>query len=48
MEIKKVMHKHPCIIDPEATLFDAAKKMQEFGCGVLPVGSEKKSNRHDY
>src|SRR5262245_10813435 len=42
MEIKKIMHKHPCFISPTATLSQAAKKMQEYDCGILPVGDEKK------
>lgn len=42
MEIKKVMHKHPYIIAPNSTLAQAAQYMQEFECGILPVGDEKK------
>lgn len=43
MEVRKVMCEHPCIIDPESTVHEAAEKMREFDCGVLPVGSEEKA-----
>jgi CBS domain-containing protein len=33
------MTKKPHLIDEDATLLDAAKKMQGLGCGILPVGT---------
>lgn len=36
--VKEVMTPHPILIDPEATLQEAAIKMQRANCGVLPVG----------
>lgn len=42
MEVRKIMHGHPCIVPPDCTIRQAAQKMEEFGCGVLPVGDEKK------
>ncbi|MDB2414166.1 CBS domain-containing protein [Rickettsiales bacterium] len=41
-KVKDVMTENPSLIKPETSLKDAAKKMQEVGCGVLPVGSKSK------
>ncbi len=38
MQISQVMTTKPHIIDTNATLFEAAEKMQSFDCGILPVG----------
>jgi CBS domain-containing protein len=39
--VKEVMTSHPVLIEPDATLKEAAQTMQDLGCGVLPVGSER-------
>ncbi|QQG37450.1 MAG: CBS domain-containing protein [Micavibrio aeruginosavorus] len=36
------MVKNPALIGPEATLKDAAAKMESVDCGVLPVGTKGK------
>ena len=40
--VKTLMTTHPHLIDPESTLREAAKKMQEFDCGSLVVGRDEK------
>ena len=41
-KIKDVMTPHPTLISPDATLEEAAEKMQTVDCGILPVGKENK------
>ena len=41
-QVKDLMKKNPVLINPNSTLQDAAKKMRDIECGVLPVGSEDK------
>lgn len=41
-KVKEIMKTDVELISPEATLADAARKMKELECGVLPVGSENK------
>jgi CBS domain-containing protein len=41
-KVKELMTPSPVIISPSATLQQAAKKMGEVGCGVLPVGTKDK------
>ena len=36
--VKDVMTMHPIFVKPEATLQEAAKKMEDLDCRVLPVG----------
>ncbi|HBR69702.1 MAG TPA: CBS domain-containing protein [Rhodospirillaceae bacterium] len=36
------MTEHPVLIGPDATLYEAAQKMKEIDCGMLPVGTDKK------
>ena len=38
MNIVDLMTKKPIMIDKEATVLEAIKKMQHYGCGILPVG----------
>lgn len=40
--VKELMTPHPCLISPESTVDQAAQKMKEINCGVLPVGMEQK------
>ena len=40
MQLSELMHKKVRVIDPEATVRDAARKMSTFGIGALPVCSE--------
>ena len=39
-KVKNVMTNHPVMIDPETTLKEAAQKMEELDCGILPVGTK--------
>lgn len=39
-KVKALMTPHPVLISPESTLQQAAQKMEEINCGVLPVGTE--------
>ena len=39
-KVKEVMTPNPVLIDPNATLEQAAKKMETIDCGALPVGTE--------
>jgi CBS domain-containing protein len=41
-QVKEVMKEEPVMISPDATLEEAARKMKENECGVLPVGTEDK------
>ncbi|MCB2081685.1 MAG: CBS domain-containing protein [Rickettsiales bacterium] len=41
-KVKEVMTAHPTLISPDATLQEAAQKMEEVDCGILPVGKESK------
>lgn len=43
MLVQDLMWKDPIMISPEATLKEAAETMREAGCGVLPVGADKKA-----
>lgn len=40
-KVKNLMTKNPSIISPNATLQEAAQRMEEINCGILPVGSQK-------
>lgn len=42
IKIKDVMTAHPVMITPDTTLKDAAVRMRDIDCGVLPVGREEK------
>ncbi len=37
-KLKDIMEQNPEMISPDATLLEAAQKMKEINCGVLPVG----------
>jgi len=39
-KVKEIMTPHPVLISPDATLEQAAKKMETIDCGALPVGTE--------
>jgi len=39
-KVRELMTPHPLLVSPDATLDDAAKKMETINCGALPVGSE--------
>lgn len=39
--IKNLMRPHPVIISPGSTIAEAARKMEEIDCGVLPVGTDE-------
>ena len=39
-QVKDLMKKNPVLISPHSTLQDAAKKMRDIECGILPVGNE--------
>jgi len=41
-KVKDLMTPDPVLIEPSATLQEAAKKMKRINCGVLPVGTPKK------
>ena len=41
-KVKDLMTENPAMINPESTLQEAAQKMQNVDCGVLPVGTENK------
>lgn len=41
-QVKDLMRRNPVLINPNSTLQDAAKKMRDIECGVLPVGIEDK------
>ncbi|MDB2414215.1 CBS domain-containing protein [Rickettsiales bacterium] len=38
--VKELMTANPTLISPDATLQEAAEKMEKIDCGVLPVGKE--------
>ncbi len=38
--VKMLMTPNPAMIDSDSTLMEAARKMEEMDCGILPVGSE--------
>ena len=40
--VKELMTPHPHLINPESTIREAAKKMQEFDCGCLVAGADDK------
>jgi CBS domain-containing protein len=40
MQVKELMETNLKLIDPDATLEEAAKKMKESDCGFLPVGTD--------
>jgi len=40
-KVKEIMKPDVELINPEATLTDAAQMMKELECGVLPVGTEE-------
>ncbi len=39
-KVRDVMTAHPILISPNTTLKDAAVRMREIDCGILPVGME--------
>ncbi len=39
-KVRDVMTAHPILISPNTTLKDAAVRMYEIDCGILPVGTE--------
>lgn len=41
-KVKDIMTANPVIIAPGTTLLEAAKKMKEIECGILPVGTNDK------
>jgi CBS domain-containing protein len=41
-QVKEIMKSDIELISPDATLAEAAHKMKELECGVLPVGTENK------
>jgi CBS domain-containing protein len=41
MQIKEIMTKEPSFVSPDDTITQAAQKMKEIDCGVLPVGTDK-------
>jgi len=41
-KVQDLMTRHPTLISPDATLQEAAMKMEKVDCGVLPVGKENK------
>jgi CBS domain-containing protein len=38
-KVKELMKENPVVINPDSTLKEAAEKMRDIECGVLPVGS---------
>ncbi len=41
-QVKDVMKSHPVVISPDATLKEAAQRMESLDCGVLPIGAQEK------
>lgn len=41
-KVRELMTASPTLISPDATLQEAATKMEEIDCGFLPVGNESK------
>ncbi len=41
-KVKELMTAHPVLIKPDATLYEAARKMKNVDCGILPVGTKEK------
>lgn len=41
-KVKDLMVEHPVLVSPSATLAEAARKMKDVDCGVLPVGTESR------
>lgn len=41
-KVKELMTPRPAIVDPSATLYEAAEIMKNINCGILPVGTEDK------
>lgn len=41
-KVKELMTPNPLLVNPDATLDEAAKKMETINCGALPVGTEIK------
>jgi len=39
-KVQELMKENPEVIKPDATLREAAQKMKEIECGVLPVGTK--------
>lgn len=39
MKLIDLMTKKPVMIEENASILDAVRRMQQFGCGILPVGS---------
>lgn len=40
--VKELMTPNPCLISPDSTIEQAAQKMQDVNCGILPVGTKDK------
>lgn len=40
MTVKEIMVRNPVLISPDTTLQEAAAKMRDTDCGVLPVGTK--------
>lgn len=40
-QVKELMTPNPVMISPDATLQEAAQKMEQCDCGILPVGSDR-------
>lgn len=41
-KVKELMTPDPVLIDPGSTLQEAARRMEDIDCGVLPVGTDRK------
>ena len=41
-QVKDLMTENPVLINPDMTLKEAAAKMRDIDCGILPVGTEDK------
>lgn len=41
MKISDVMTKNPILISKETTVLEAAKRMKESNCGILPIANEE-------
>ena len=40
MKISQLMTKKPIFLDEKATVLEAIKKMENVGCGILPIGND--------
>ena len=47
MKIKEIMTSNPELIDPNATIREAAKRMKSENIGALPVGGNHGRSRRD-